>query len=215
MRPWGCGRAAGKERGRREGVENDGGLAPGHWRLAHRTKALHTYTHSRAHTNAPPPLSRAPPGAGLRVLFGVGRSPTSPEISAPRTRVPAGPARPTTRTQPPLAPQQRTPREPRASRAQPRPLCTYRANAAPAGANRRARGAGLPRGPLKLPARARPGAWAAVRRPGSSSPPVCCKQSAHWGAAPQLAWGLWDAVLRSAPGTLPTLSRSSANSWDR
>lgn len=219
--PWASARlaAVGAREGGREGTGTEGGCGR---RRGTRTRALaagaphqsstHIHTLTRTHERTTPALARA---AGLCVRFGVGRSPTSPGISAPRTRVPAGPARPTTRTQQPLAPSGGRHGEPRASRAQPRPRCTYRANAAPAGANRGTRGAGPPRGPLKLPASARPGAWAAVKRPAWRSPPVCCRQSAHWGAAPQLAWGLWDAVLTCAPGTLSTLSRGPANGWDR
>ena len=175
----------------------------GGWRTA---PELYTHTHTHAYTRTHQPRSRAQePG------FACGSVSAAPLLPHGSRR----PARPTTRTQPPPAPQQRRHREPPALRAQPRPLCAYPGNAAPAGANLRGRGAGLPRGSLKPPARARPGAWAAVKRPGSRSPPWCCSQSAHWGAAPQLAWGLWGAVLTTAPGTLPTLSRSPANGWDR
>lgn len=110
----------------------------GGWRTA---PELYTYTHSRAHTNAPPLPSRAPPAARLCVQFGVGRSPTSPGTSAPRTRVPAGPARPTTRTQPPLAPQQRTPRGATGlARAAPPPLHLSSQCRHSWGQSRRARG---------------------------------------------------------------------------
>ena len=194
-------------------MEDERGLAPGHWRLARRTRALHTYTHSRAHTNAPPLPSRAPPGCACG---SASAAPLLPQGSRRRAR--ACPLAP--HAQPPALSRRSRPSggrhgEPRASRAQPRPLCAYLANAAPAGANRGTRGEGLPRAPLKPPASARPGAWATVKGPGWRSPPVCCRQSAHWGAAPQLAWGLCDAVLTCAPGTLSTLSRSAASGWDR
>ena len=127
-------------------MENDGELVPGHWKLAHRPRALHTYTHSRAHMNAPPQLARAPPTAGLCVRFGVGRSPTSPGISGPRT---------------PNHPHSGATRTPAAgatglARAAGSPSLHLSSQCRPSWSQSpRARG-GLPSRPLKLPARAAP-----------------------------------------------------------
>ena len=136
----------------------------GGWRTA---PELYTNTHTHERTRTHHPRSRAHRQEPGCACCSASAAPLLPQRSRRRAR--ACPLAP--HAQPPALSLHSRPSsghhgEPRASRAQPRPLCTYRANAAPAGANRRARGAGLPRGPLKLPARARPGTWAAVKRPG-------------------------------------------------
>nr|XP_042105236.1 uncharacterized protein LOC121819506 [Ovis aries] len=110
-------------RGGWQGRNRDGGrvwktMADSHpgtgsWRTA---PELYTHTHTHAQTRTHCPRSRARRQEPDYACASVSAAPLVPHGSRRR-------ARSTTRTQPPPASQQRSHREPRASRAQPRPLC--------------------------------------------------------------------------------------------